>query len=151
MKAVVWYGTITAFLGALGTALCTWRLYWIDGGNQAFYGAISSSFIAFLALIGIIVEFIFTHGERQLTQPLTDDKGRRQKKIKCRYCGGTGKYYLRTRNTSIASPCEVCGGHGDFPTTLWSQPDCNYCKGGGGLETISILLCGLEPVHSAIP
>ena len=122
-----------------------------DGGNQAFYGAISSSFIAFLALIGIIVEFIFTHGERQLTQPLTDDKGRRQKKIKCRYCGGTGKYYLRTRNTSIASPCEVCGGHGDFPTTLWSQPDCNYCKGGGGLETISILLCGLEPVHSAIP
>lgn len=55
--------------------------------------------------------------------------------MKCRYCNGTGRYCTRIANMVDYSPCEVCGGHGDFLTHLWSQPDCNYCGGSGGLVT----------------
>ena len=60
MKAIVWYETIATFLGSLVSALCMWLWYRAEGGNEAFYGAISASVIAALAGLGMIVEYFFT-------------------------------------------------------------------------------------------
>jgi hypothetical protein len=129
----VWYGVIAAFIGSFSTALCSWLLYLKDGGNEAFYAAISTSIVALLSGVGIVVHFVVPHDAAVPGQALKTGSHQAEKRMKCRYCGGTGKYVLRAGNISIADPCEVCKGHGDFLTALWSQPDCNYCGGSGGV------------------
>lgn len=131
----VWYGVIAAFVGAFTTAICTWLLYLKDGGNEAFYTAIPASIVAVLSGIGIAVHFVFPHEEGVHGEPSTTNAKQAIKRMKCRFCGGTGRYVIRMGNLTDHSPCVVCGGHGDFLTPLWSQPDCTYCKGSGGLVT----------------
>jgi DnaJ-class molecular chaperone len=59
-----------------------------------------------------------------------------KRRMTCRYCGGTGKVLTyQDRFQTQYGVCGICGGHGDFLTTLWSQPDCKYCGGSGRVVT----------------
>jgi hypothetical protein len=56
---VLWYGLIATFIGSTVGAICNWRWYRADGGNEAFYAAMSSTIVAALSGIALGVQYFF--------------------------------------------------------------------------------------------
>jgi DnaJ-class molecular chaperone len=130
-----WYAVIYTFLGALVTAICTGLWYRVDGNNEAFYTWIGSSIIALLAGIGIGVSWFFGDNGGNAGQSSENTWRRREGRMNCRYCNGSGSTVTKVPGLTTHDTCVVCGGHGNFVTPLSSQPDCRRCNGSGGLVT----------------
>ena len=70
------------------------------------------------------------------SNPPAAPPAREKRRMQCRFCNGTGRITAyQDRYTTRNIVCEICNGHGDYLTDLWSQPDCAYCGGTARVVT----------------